>query len=269
MKFPRALVAALAALPLALPASRAAAQSDWRFQATIYGYMPSISGTTAFDGEHGGREVSIDFGTILENLNFTLQGAFEVSRGRWGGFTDFVYMSLGQQKAGTRDFELGGADLPANVAADVDLEVKNAAWAVAGTYRVVDDGATSVQVLAGVRLLAAEQRLGWRLTGTVGQTPPADRAGDRDASVTNADVIVGTKGRYAFGSGQRWFLPFALDIGTGESELTWQTAAGIGYAFESIDLIAAWRQVGYRFKDGAKLEDLVYNGPAIAVAIRW
>ena len=222
MTFPRALVTA-ALTALLVPASSAAAQSDWRFQATVYGFMPSISGTTAFNGEHGGRDVTIDFGTILDNLNFTLQGAFEVSRGSWGGFTDFVYMSVGKQQSGSRDFELAGTDLPANVAADVDLEVKNAAWALAGTYRIV----------------------------------------------TNTDVIIGSKGRYAFGSAQRWILPFALDVGTGESELTWQAAAGIGYAFESIDLIAAWRQVGYRFKDGANLEDLVYNGPAIAVAIRW
>jgi hypothetical protein len=270
MTIPRVLVAAaIAALSLPVASSSAAAQSDWRFQATIYGFMSSISGTTAFPGENGGREVTIDFGTILDNLNFTLQGMFEMSRGDWGAFTDLVYMSVGKQASGTRDFELDGSDLPANVAADVDVEVKNAALAIAGTYRIVDSPGTSVQLLAGTRLLSVEQSLRWRLTGTLGSMPPADRAGDRESSATNADVIVGTKGRYGFGSEQRWIIPFIFDVGTGESEFTWQAAAGIGYAFESIDLIAAWRQVGYKFKDGANLDDLVYSGPAVALAIRW
>jgi hypothetical protein len=40
------------------------------------------------------------------------------------------------------------------------------------------------------------------------------------ASVNNWDAIVGLKGRATFGEEHRWFVPYYLDVGTGESSLT-------------------------------------------------
>ena len=44
------------------------------------------------------------------------------------------------------------------------------------------------------------------------------------------DGIVGVKGRYAFGDNRAWSMPFYLDVGHGQSEVTWQVAAGLGYS---------------------------------------
>jgi len=34
----------------------------------------------------------------------------------------------------------------------------------------------------------------------------------------------------AFGESRKWFVPYYLDVGTGESDLTWQAMGGIGYS---------------------------------------
>ena len=57
--------------------------------------------------------------------------------------------------------------------------------------------------------------------------------------------------------------------GTGESDLTWQGIAGIGYAFNWGEIIAAWKYLDYNFKSGQKIEGLNLSGPALGVAFRW
>ncbi len=41
-------------------------------------------------------------------------------------------------------------------------------------------------------------------------------------------TIVGVKGRLNFGASREWFVPYCIDVGTGESDLTWRGVAGIG-----------------------------------------
>ncbi len=86
---PRALsIAALACLLAALPGTAAAqsAPDAWKFRAIIYGYFPSIGGTTTFPENIGGGTGStqVDANTLLDNLDFAFMGTFEATRGRWG-----------------------------------------------------------------------------------------------------------------------------------------------------------------------------------------
>ena len=41
------------------------------------------------------------------------------------------------------------------------------------------------------------------------------------------DGVAGVKGRAVLGRTLHWFAPYYGDIGTGESETTWQLAAGV------------------------------------------
>ena len=76
------------------------------------------------------------------------------------------------------------------------------------------------------------------------------------------------RGRYKFGQ-SRWFVPFHFDIGTGESDLTWQATAAIGYAFDWGEVMAGYRHVGYDFASNSPIERLTFTGPAASVAFRW
>lgn len=72
--------------------------------------------------------------------------------------------------------------------------------------------------------------------------------------------------RLLFGGG-RWFIPYYADIGTGDSDLTWQVLTGVGYAFDWGDLSLSIRGLSYEFdQDDA---DLRMTGPALEVSFRW
>ena len=55
----------------------------------------------------------------------------------------------------------------------------------------------------------------------------------------------------------------------GDSDFTWQGSAGIGYAFNWGEVIAAWRYLDYNFKSGQKIESVNLSGPLVGVAFRW
>ncbi len=41
---------------------------------------------------------------------------------------------------------------------------------------------------------------------------------------------------YIFGAGHAWSVPYYLDVGTGDSDLTWQGLLGLAYSFGWGDL---------------------------------
>jgi hypothetical protein len=82
------------------------------------------------------------------------------------------------------------------------------------------------------------------------------------------DAIVGVRGRFNFDQ-SRWFVPYHLDVGTGESDLTWQASVAVGYAFDWGDVQAAYRQVGYHFDASSPLQRLTFTGPLVSVGFKW
>ncbi len=257
-----------AATALAPPGAAAQAEDAWRFSATIYGYFPDIGGKTRFPSNGGGSDLTLDIDTILDNLKFAFMGAFAANNGRWGVLADVIYMDIGSSKSGSRDLAIGGV-IPAGATANLDYDMKGWVGTLAGTYRVVSRPDYTLDLVAGARVLDIRQTLTWSFAGNVGSIPLSQRAGTREIDEQNWDAIVGVKGRYAFGDGQRWFVPYYLDLGAGDSKFTWQAIAGIGYSFGWGDLVAAWRYTDYEMKSEAKVEEMTFNGPAIGLVLRW
>ncbi|HSB23829.1 MAG TPA: hypothetical protein VLE94_12075 [Burkholderiaceae bacterium] len=255
-------------LLLATGASRAQASEDWKFQAIIYGYLPSVGGTTTLPGTGGGSSATVDAATIIDNLKFTFMGSLEASKGPWGVFTDVIYLDLGNSKSQSRDLTIGGV-LPAGVTANIDFNLKGWLWTLAGSWRAVTTPTYKLDVFAGARMLDMDQTLDWQLNGSVGPIALPDRAGSRSVGMTNWDAIAGVKGRAAFGDGGKWFVPYYLDVGAGQSKFTWQAVGGVGYSFGWGDVIGAWRYVGYDMKSGKPIESVNFSGPAIGALFRW
>ena len=279
MKISRSLGGAMTVLCFAggtlLPAS-ATAQSaadweagKWQSTATIYAYLPTIGGSLAVPAQTGGASINVDADTLLSNLKMTFMGTLDVHNGRWGAFTDILYLDIGGSKSNTRDFSIGNIGLPASTTADLSLDLKGTIWTVAGEYRVISDPATKVDLLAGARLFNVKPTLGWSIHGDLGPIQEPGRSGSKEIDESVWDGIVGVKGRYAFGDNRAWYVPFYFDIGTGQSDLTWQAAAGIGYTYRWGSLFAMWRYLDYNFKSGKDLEDMNFNGPLLGVAFQW
>ena len=241
---------------------------EWHFAATVYGWLPDIGGhTKAVLGD--GRAIHVDISTILDHLKLTGQGSFEIQKGHWGGFTDLVYLDVGDSKSQTRGFTIGGQALPASVQATADFDLKSVIWTFAGSYRSFASPGAKLDWFAGARLASFKQDLSWQFTGSFGPITPPPLTGSRRVSVDQWDAIVGLKGRFAFGADHKWVAPFYVDVGTGDSDLTWQAMLGLGYSFGWGDLGVAWRYLDYDLKSGGAIADMNFNGPALGIAFHW
>jgi len=257
---------AAAMLPLASQAQGAA--DSWQFRASIYGYFPTVDGSSRFPSG-GGPTIDVDAGNILDALKFTFMGSFEAQKGKWGVFTDLIYLDLGDTKSASRDFAVGGAGVPASVTADLSMDLKSWVWTVAGLYSLSNAPHNTTHLLFGARMVDLKETLDWRLNGDIGSIGLPGRSGRGELSQTNWDAIIGLKGLATLGDERRWVVPYYLDIGTGQSKFTWQALAGVGYSFDWATVTAAWRYLAYDFDSNSNLKDITFSGPFVGLTFRW
>jgi hypothetical protein len=127
---------------------------------------------------------------------------------------------------------------------------------------------SSFDVIAGARVLWLDLTLNYEFSHDVGPFAGPNRSGSREVSGTTWDGIVGVKGRKALGGNHEWFVPYYADIGTGQSNFTYQAQAGIGYAFSWGEVVATWRYLDWK-EPGDHVPKLTVNGPQLAVAFNW
>jgi hypothetical protein len=242
---------------------------DWKVGLSIYGWFPDISGSTVFpagSGEDSGFEVPVD--NILDSFQFAFLGSFDARKGHAGLFTDAVYMDLGNTNKVINEGTIGGTDIPYDAEAHVGFDMKSLVWTTAGYFRVLEEEGKTFDMLAGVRYVDIEQSLDWSFSGNIGDIPLPGREGNEKVSADYWDAIIGMRGRFALGGGG-WYLPYYADIGAGGSDLTWQVAGGIGYAFDWGELAAVWRILSYDLPSGKPIKDLEMSGPEMGVVFRW
>ena len=264
----RPLAAPLLALALAGAAPLAAqAQSSsepWQLEVTLYGWFPGISGTTSFPPNGNGPSVDVSMGDVINALKFAFFGTFEVRNGPWGLWTDLAYADLGASRA--TNFTVHPPGLPpVKVRADADLDIKTWIWTLTGLYRLKNDNEGTMDLLFGARLLDMTNTLDWSSAGPGTITP----SGSKEIASSYWDGVVGLKGRALLGEERKWFLPFYVDVGTGQSRLTWQLNAGLGYTFDWGSVLATWRYMDYEFKTSSHVQDLSFNGPTIGVLFKF
>ena len=73
----------------------------------------------------------------------------------------------------------------------------------------------------------------------------------------------------SIGAGSNWYVPYYLDVGTGDSDLTWQGMVGVGYSFDSVELTGVWRYLDYDLGDNTPITSIDFNGPALGVTFRF
>jgi hypothetical protein len=262
--------ALLCVATLLMPAGARAQGADrWQYAASLNLWFPSLSGTATFPGSGGSADASIDASKILENLHFAFAGSFEARRGAWGLFTDVVYLDLGAGKSGARSLNLGGLPLPLDVNADVHMDMSGLSWTLGGSYRALTTPDYTFDVVAGARLADLTVKLDWTLRGNIGSVPVPDHQGSREFGVKNWDAVIGVKGRYLFGEGLKWSVPYFFDVGTGDSDLTTQVLVGIGYSFGWGEVVGTWRVLDYNLKSSSGLQDLTFSGPVVSAVFRW
>jgi len=255
------------ALAGALPCTALAQGSaeGWQFEASIYGWFPAIGGSTSFPATGTGPNIDVSAKQVIDALKFTFMGTFEARKGQWGLWTDLVYADFGATKSRTRDFSIDNR--PVAVDAKLQLDVKSWIWTVAGTYNLAATPDYTVDLLGGVRYLDLQQTLGWNFAVDIPGLP--GRNGSADVDLTNWDGIVGVKGRAFLGADRKWFIPYYADVGTGQSKLTWQVNAGVGYQFDWGSVLATWRYLDYEFDSSNPIKSVSLNGPLFGASFNW
>lgn len=249
---------------VSLPVAAQETSDDWQFAATINGWFPDIGGHTALP--IGDGTVDVDVSRILDHLEMTVQGSFEFHKARWGGFTDVVYMDVGESQSGSRNTAIG--NVPVAVTAHAEFDLKSLFWTVAGVYRVRADQNARFDLLVGARLADLKQRLDWDFVGDFGPGPAPPRTGTRSASADQWDAVLGAKGQIALGAHKRWVVPWYVDIGAGDSDLTWRAALGLGHAFRWGQISVTWTELAYELSHGP-IDDLDFSGPSVGATFRW
>jgi len=218
---------------------------EWNYFGTIYLLAAGIEGTTV-----NGDDFELSFSDIIDNFDFGLMGVLGAQKGKWGFLSDIVYLNI------SKDVNIPTHNPAANI---TSVEMKS--WIVAPmvTYRVMESEQLSLDLLAGVRYLYMKTPIEVNYTSL---------GIDSDSMW---DGIVGVRGKYELN--EKWFMPFHVDVGTGDSDVTWQAFAGVGYKYESFDLVAGYRYLDWDFEDSdpaaGALTDLTISGPMIGARFNF
>jgi len=196
--------------------------NEWEFGAEVYGWGANLGGKTV-----DGAPIKLDFGDIVDDLNFGFMGILEAKRDRLIIFGDFIYLNLDDSGDASIDLGFGPEDV------SVKVELKGFISTVGVAYEVVRTPTSWHSVLGGARYLWLDNEVKVR-EGSSGISS--------DDSNSSWDAIVGLTGR--IGLNDKWYLSYYGDVGAGDSDFTWQARAAVNYRFEKFDL-----SLGYRYLD--------------------
>ncbi len=247
-------VGALMLVPVQARAEEPGADDGWQFAAGLYLWGAGIDGKTQSD-----TEVGIDFDDILDNLEMAYMSAFEARKGKWSLLADVLYLDVGAEKTSNVTIPIGPGIV---VSTGADLDLKGWVLQFAGGYNLLTKGGSNLDLVAGARYLDLQMDLAL--------SSQAIQARYRTLSASNKvwDGIVGVKGN--IGLSKRWYLPYYLDIGTGESDLTWQAIGGVGFrAAKWIDVVLVYRHLEWDLESGRVIDDVSFSGPTIGAIFRF
>ena len=254
----RQLLSAAAIVPLCLVGNAAAEEkTGWQYDLTLYGWYAGMDTKFKSPGPLGREgDLTVDASNIIDNLEMALMGIVEAHYNRWSIITDVMYMAVGDDANTTVTV---GTDPGVPVNANVDVDVTT--WVVnAGVgYDIAQEDWGRFAVVGGVRYLSAD------IDSTFGLGGPFPVERSRSEDFWNG--IVGVKGYIA--GGDNWYLPYYADIGTGDSDLTWQLFGGIGYRFGWGDIKLGYRHIEFDQDDEKFVQDLAMSGPIMGVTFHF
>jgi hypothetical protein len=233
------------------------AANSWRSSLTLYGWLPSVEGKLNYD--LGGNDSgSIDAEDILDALDFAFMGAFEIRNGQWSLVSDVIYLKFSNDNTTSVSLPSG------TLSAAVDQELDGWQIGIYAGYNVYSVDQSTIDVVLGLRYLTIDADASLSIDGPL----PSELPGRELSSSDDLwDGIIGVRGRVGFAT--NWFIPYHFDIGAGDSDLTWQVLAGVGYEAGWGDLILAYRHLEWDMGDDGLLEDFSFSGPAAGVKFNF
>ncbi len=220
---------------------------EWQFDATVYLWGSTIKQTSA-----AGDSTTINFGTILKNLDFAAMGTFGARKGKFSMLTDVIYMNLSGSEKRNGDF------LGQPVEGTIEVGLKSWILNLIGGYNLIDNDINQFDIAAGARYLDVE-------------VPVTIKINDHKIKLSEQgsgwDGVIGLKGRHYFPDG--YYFNYYADVGGGNSKLTWQSAVNFSYDYKKFTGVLGYRYFKANFKNDAALDDLRIHGPYIGAKWSW
>ena len=243
--------AGLCMTPAAASAQVADWTQGWSGQATIYGWIPTITG--AQEGRDGEPIVNLDSADVLSALDMAFMGAAELRNGKFGLLLDVVYADLSSDGDGVFP------DRPNAIRTEVGTKLTM--FTLASSYRVYEVDRSFVDLYAGGRFYDVD--LSFSAENNRHQLAA-------DTSVSWGDAIVGVRG--AMPLSERWTVSGFADVGgfDGSSDLSWELYGGANYAFSE-----RWAgTIGYRYMSilyeaNKATLDIDIQGPLLGITYRF
>jgi hypothetical protein len=206
-------------------ASEPAPKDPWKYSLLIYGWLPSIDGTLKYGTSGSSDGQSVDASTLIDDIQTVFMGRFEVGKNKWSIIGDVIYLNLVDEKNDSVHVGLGlgsGADI------DVGARSELTGWLVSlsGAYNTIRTDRVTLDVLLGTRHFSLDTEVDLKITGPL---PPSLPGKKLSRSTDIIDGIVGIWGNISLIG--KLYLPYHLDIGTGDSKFSWQAMTGVGYRF--------------------------------------
>jgi len=231
---------------------------------TLYGWLPGVSADLRFQSPGGELESKSDK-DIFSNLKGFLMVRFDQHYGDWGWTGDLDYVKFSNQTGRFR--QVDGENVSGSVNLDTNWGLKGGLFTLAGTYALNRSSAGYTDVLFGGRYIWIKGNLSWDFGVTGSGGLDIANSGHIAQNGNAFDAIVGLRGRWYFGDGGNWYVPYYGDIGAGtNSTSTAQIDLGIGYRFGWGDMSLDYRSVWLeQDKHDALLKNVQLAGPSFNV----
>lgn len=216
----------------------------WMLQSQI-GYTNEALGLS--------QSAFLSFGEILSNVDWMVPLGADIRYKRLGFMPDLVAAKLS-----------GGGATPGPLFERADLNLTMAILNLAAYYRIIDQPDLRFDLVGGARYLSVE--LDVALSGG----PVGNALGTATAG-TEAKVWNGIAGiRIQQDLNERLFSSLYGDAGSGDSGLTWQVWADLGYRLnEKLSVSLGYRYLDYSEVNGKRAVDLSASGPIIVFNWRF
>ncbi len=235
----------LVSMLLSMSALYAEGSNELKQKIMIYGWLPTLDGTLTF--KVPGEPDDSASANAIDSLDSVFMGAYELRNNEWSFIADMIYLKMSGDSQG----------LNPNV--NLGLELTAKLYGFYGGYNLSETEKTSLDVIAGVRYFGLGLDVS-RSGANIGN-------GTVSADVDNYDAVIGLKGIYTIDN--HWYIPYQVDIGTGDSDLTWQANLSIAYRLSWGDIIGTYRYIHYEADDSLLIEDFNLYGPKIGVVFHF
>lgn len=231
-----------------------ASDNDWKHEGAIYLWGAEIESKTST-----GTDIEMTFDEILDNLNLAAMGTLGAQKGRFKLITDFIFMDLEDTEKGSVYVPIEHRNLTGfSVGEKLTVELKS--WVVQPMvgYTIFEKDKTSLDLTIGARYLWLETDITYKTTGPM--TERKIKISERDDVW---DGIIGTRGKLKISD--QWHIRGHLDVGTGDSDYSYQGLISAGYQHDKVTAAFGYRYLKWEFENDSALKNMKINGPFIGI----